>query len=850
MQCINSCVCLGSKMSNGADFHMAMLLQQQFDSEFSVENPGQDLTYSYQKKKKQVAKKSPSTSSKCLIDPSWELVDPTPNIHILFVQFSQRFFWNKLLAVTVSWSKRMTSCAGICSYQGRGGMCSITLSEPLLKLRPRKDFVETLLHEMIHAYLFVTHNNRDRDGHGPEFHSHMHRINGEAGTNITVYHNFHDEVMLYKQHWWRCEGQCQKKPPFFGMLRRAMNRAPGPNDRWWADHQLNCGGKFIKVKEPEKKTTTVDKKSAATSKGSQSNKENSFSNLPDIRNFLPGANSSSNKHTNATKNTKIQTINSVKGTRGNLGVKNANGTVVINSKSTKPNDKNSDLGISSVISTISNIVEFTNSNSQPSTSKNNTEAFSGTGKKLSNNSTQPKDMNAVKNHWANKFPSTPSSSTSTSKNQTTNKRKSPNSESTSTKKQKIPNTSNVNCPNCNKLIQKDKLNSHIDFCLNTDQNIRNEFSDDSATFVKCPVCSENIDEKLLNEHLDNCLININKSNIVPKPTIKVTKPKENTKIVKNADVTKIIKSGDNNKITENIDNNENTGKNKRRSKTPETTDSNKSENNENVNKPKRRSKTPENIDNTCDKKSAENSVTVIRCFKTSDSKTSEQSTDNTLTTIRCFTSSGNPQVRSLENINEASESNHSLISKPNTDTKKSRRKSEGDKNINETKPKERRKSTEKLDSTKNINNDKSLPSSSSCKFKCVAEKTRSEKDILAEKLAAQEYVTKIYSNVEVDFDIPPNNRKHVLCLVCYKQIEKSNLDMHLEDCAGSAFNEEQSEDMDTDENESESEENKEAKKNVEYNCPICMLAVGEDIMNRHIDECLNAAVLQNENFLD
>jgi hypothetical protein len=39
---------------------------------------------------------------------------------------------------------------------------------------------------MIHAYLFVTHNNRDREGHGPEFCKHMHRINKEAGTNITV----------------------------------------------------------------------------------------------------------------------------------------------------------------------------------------------------------------------------------------------------------------------------------------------------------------------------------------------------------------------------------------------------------------------------------------------------------------------------------------------------------------------------------------------------------------------------------------------------------------------------------------------------------------------------------------
>ena len=30
-----------------------------------------------------------------------------------------------------------------------------------------------------------------------------------------------------------------------------MNRAPGPNDRWWSQHQQTCGGSFIKVKEPE-----------------------------------------------------------------------------------------------------------------------------------------------------------------------------------------------------------------------------------------------------------------------------------------------------------------------------------------------------------------------------------------------------------------------------------------------------------------------------------------------------------------------------------------------------------------------------------------------------------------------
>ena len=43
---------------------------------------------------------------------------------------------------------------------------------------------------MIHAYLFLTNDNRDRDGHGPVFQSHMNRINNEAGTNITVRYFF------------------------------------------------------------------------------------------------------------------------------------------------------------------------------------------------------------------------------------------------------------------------------------------------------------------------------------------------------------------------------------------------------------------------------------------------------------------------------------------------------------------------------------------------------------------------------------------------------------------------------------------------------------------------------------
>lgn len=134
----------------------------------------------------QEAERDQAQESLSLVDASWELVDPTPDLQALFVQFNDQFFWGQLEAVEVKWSVRMTLCAGICSYEGKGGMCSIRLSEPLLKLRPRKDLVETLLHEMIHAYLFVTNNDKDREGHGPEFCKHMHRINSLTGANITV----------------------------------------------------------------------------------------------------------------------------------------------------------------------------------------------------------------------------------------------------------------------------------------------------------------------------------------------------------------------------------------------------------------------------------------------------------------------------------------------------------------------------------------------------------------------------------------------------------------------------------------------------------------------------------------
>ncbi|CAH0546875.1 unnamed protein product [Brassicogethes aeneus] len=498
--------------AHSSDHELALRLQEDFKKEQEISNPINDLVYE-SKKKKNVD----LNSTKCLIDPSWEVIDPTPDIHNLFMAFNERFFWNKLLSVCVSWSKRMTSCAGICSYQGRSGMCSITLSEPLLKLRPRKDLVETLLHEMIHALLFVTNNNRDRDGHGPEFHKHMYRINNAAGTNISVYHDFHDEVRLYQQHWWKCDGPCQKRKPFFGMVRRAQNRAPGPNDRWWGEHSSTCGGTFIKVKEPEKsakKLAAATKKPAAvlkkpgedirkfvtpsqyTSKSGDKENSKNKDNIKTLSNLNENTNSKitsvipkSNNIFGFTNLDKPSTSKPVLSGSNNINgfntgqikgaVSNRSNTLVINKTNTRTKDNKSS----------------TKTNNQPtieeslSTSKN---------KNSSPVKTDDSDYAVVRNHWLSKFDNMKDSSN--------NKRSQPQT-CTITKVPKLSTNTNVSieinsskkypelasCPVCNKQIQMTKLDLHLDTCLEAGSNERD-----------CIICNKNINISEYENHVIKC----------------------------------------------------------------------------------------------------------------------------------------------------------------------------------------------------------------------------------------------------------------------------------------------------------------------------------------------------------
>ncbi|CAL8128909.1 unnamed protein product [Orchesella dallaii] len=141
-----------------------------------------------------------------IVDERWELIDPTPDITHLFSLYDKEFFDGKLVGrVNVEWSQapRMSSFVGYTEYffyQNGHRTCTIQLSEPLLSLRPRKDLVQTLLHEMIHAYLWIVEHNPDRhEEHGPRFFEWMNWINNLTGTEISVDHTFDKEVSYLKK---------------------------------------------------------------------------------------------------------------------------------------------------------------------------------------------------------------------------------------------------------------------------------------------------------------------------------------------------------------------------------------------------------------------------------------------------------------------------------------------------------------------------------------------------------------------------------------------------------------------------------------------------------------------------
>lgn len=86
------------EISEDVDLAYALSLQEELDREQKEEES------SY----KSVVPSASSSAPVSVVDESWELIDPIPDIRQLFLQFNDVYFKGLLGSVEVKWSPRMT----------------------------------------------------------------------------------------------------------------------------------------------------------------------------------------------------------------------------------------------------------------------------------------------------------------------------------------------------------------------------------------------------------------------------------------------------------------------------------------------------------------------------------------------------------------------------------------------------------------------------------------------------------------------------------------------------------------------------------------------------------------------
>ncbi|XP_042421127.1 uncharacterized protein LOC122009167 [Zingiber officinale] len=99
------------------------------------------------------------------------------DIHEMFSHYNTLYFDDSLSCCAVSWSSS-TRYIGYCEYYSGG--CEICLSEPFLSTQSMCDLKNALLHEMIHAFLWIKYNNGDHSDHGSSFQATMNSISSSS----------------------------------------------------------------------------------------------------------------------------------------------------------------------------------------------------------------------------------------------------------------------------------------------------------------------------------------------------------------------------------------------------------------------------------------------------------------------------------------------------------------------------------------------------------------------------------------------------------------------------------------------------------------------------------------------
>ncbi|XP_020269797.1 uncharacterized protein LOC109845024 isoform X2 [Asparagus officinalis] len=150
---------------------------------------------------------------------------------------------------------------GMCCYREEGG-CDIRLSAHLLKFCSNTDLKNILLHEMIHAYLYVTSKKKDRSYHGPRFTTMMNGINSSTetdpwrplgGYNITSSHDIRKEADCNRVQRWICkscgdsfEGSKNSEPNDC-IENVSHGDSCGNSSCQWHKHKMVCSGRYEKT---------------------------------------------------------------------------------------------------------------------------------------------------------------------------------------------------------------------------------------------------------------------------------------------------------------------------------------------------------------------------------------------------------------------------------------------------------------------------------------------------------------------------------------------------------------------------------------------------------------------------
>jgi predicted SprT family Zn-dependent metalloprotease len=131
----------------------------------------------------------------------------------MWQHLSSRFFENRLPAITIEWSSRLTASTGLFVSQvgprsrwvsaayRHGDARVIRLSAPLLRGQSEAELQGTLAHEMIHQWEFDI--RKRHPSHGPTFREMMDRMN-EEGLGITIRHQLNENVEAWNRYAWRC----------------------------------------------------------------------------------------------------------------------------------------------------------------------------------------------------------------------------------------------------------------------------------------------------------------------------------------------------------------------------------------------------------------------------------------------------------------------------------------------------------------------------------------------------------------------------------------------------------------------------------------------------------------------